>query len=223
MRPPSSLKTLNFMAAFADDYKHEEPMPKQPTLLLEALGPYAISLFNAEFRYYPPLVDATSITILLSRVEAAIIARVASKKTGFGIDLTYHASEERMRAAIQTALTNHARIETPRGPVPLPPSTNLNKAAEESLEGTNLTQTAPTQPTSANTLIALDLRLDRAIARLDITHAELARRMKIGKTTYFAVKGGGGKQSTKLKVEQFLDKLDKSEPLTDQQKRTYPN
>jgi hypothetical protein len=42
--------------------------------------------------------------------------------------------------------------------------------------------------------------------------ASLARRIGIGKTTYFAVKGGGGKMSTRLKVERYLQKVNKSEP-----------
>jgi hypothetical protein len=53
-------------------------------------------------------------------------------------------------------------------------------------------------------------RLEEAVARLDITHDELARRIGIGKTTYYAVKGGGGKTSTQLKVEQYLHKLNES-------------
>jgi DNA-binding XRE family transcriptional regulator len=54
-------------------------------------------------------------------------------------------------------------------------------------------------------------RLDEAVARLDITHDELARRIGIGKTTYYAVRKGEGKRSTQLKVERYLDKLNKSE------------
>jgi DNA-binding XRE family transcriptional regulator len=57
---------------------------------------------------------------------------------------------------------------------------------------------------------SLDYRLDQAIASLDITHEELARQIGIGKTTYFAVKRGGGKRSTQLKVEQHLRKLKES-------------
>jgi hypothetical protein len=57
----------------------------------------------------------------------------------------------------------------------------------------------------------LSKQLDELIARLDITHDELARRIKIGKTTYFAVKAGGGKRSTRLKVEQYVKKLNESE------------
>lgn len=59
---------------------------------------------------------------------------------------------------------------------------------------------------------SLAYRLDEAVACLDITHDEMARRIGIGKTTYFAVKGGGGKRSTQLRVEQYLCKLDKPEP-----------
>ena len=59
----------------------------------------------------------------------------------------------------------------------------------------------------------LALRLDEAVARLDITHEELARRIGIGKTTYFAVKGGAGKRSARLKVERYLRKLNESEPI----------
>ena len=66
---------------------------------------------------------------------------------------------------------------------------------------------------SATPTLSLAHRLDEAIARLDITHDELARRIGIGKTTYFAVKGGDGKRSTQLKVERYLKKLESSEPI----------
>jgi len=59
---------------------------------------------------------------------------------------------------------------------------------------------------------ALAKELDELVARLDITHDELARRIGIGKTTYFEVKSGGGKRSTRLKVEQYVQKVNKSEP-----------
>jgi hypothetical protein len=52
----------------------------------------------------------------------------------------------------------------------------------------------------------LEELMERAAGEMDLNHSELARRIGIGKTTYFAVKGGGGKRSTRIKVERYLTK-----------------
>jgi hypothetical protein len=72
-------------------------------------------------------------------------------------------------------------------------------------------RTVPSDQTPEETP-SISHRLDEAIAILDITHDELALRMGIGKTTYFAVKAGRGKKSTQLRVAQYLKKLNKPEP-----------
>ena len=57
----------------------------------------------------------------------------------------------------------------------------------------------------------LSNRLDELVADLDITHEDLAHRMKLGKTAYFAVKGGNGGKSSRFKVNSYLDKHHKKQ------------
>ena len=68
------------------------------------------------------------------------------------------------------------------------------------------TQKRPERKIVAIYLPDLGTQLDRCAAHLDVKHEELARRIGIGKTTYFAVKNGSGKRTTRMKVERYLKK-----------------
>ncbi len=65
------------------------------------------------------------------------------------------------------------------------------------------------KPVAAPTSLAE--AMDETVARLNITHDELAHRIRLGKTTYYAVKGGRGKRSNRLKVQFYIEKVNKSE------------
>jgi hypothetical protein len=80
-----------------------------------------------------------------------------------------------------------------------------------------MTSKQNTHPVAATFSVAFDPfspRLDKAVAVLGIRHDEMARRMGIPKTTYFAVKRGDGKTSTKFKMDAYLKNLNKSNPDT---------
>jgi hypothetical protein len=49
-------------------------------------------------------------------------------------------------------------------------------------------------------------RLDELVLRLDISHEELADRIKLSRSTYFEVKAGRGGRSSRRKVEAYLAK-----------------
>jgi len=50
-------------------------------------------------------------------------------------------------------------------------------------------------------------RMDEASLRADISHEEQADRIKISRTTYFAVKAGRGGRKSKRKVEDYLTRV----------------
>jgi hypothetical protein len=71
-------------------------------------------------------------------------------------------------------------------------------------------------------------RLDRALVFLQIGHEELAHRMKIGKTTYYSVRNGKGKTTTRIAVREFMVGIERemeqarTTPNVSEQKRTVP-
>jgi len=64
--------------------------------------------------------------------------------------------------------------------------------------------------------IPLSEKMDRAAALLHVSHDTMALRIRIGRTTYFAVKRGGGRPTSRMKVEAFVTSVL-------QKMRTNPN
>jgi len=52
---------------------------------------------------------------------------------------------------------------------------------------------------------SLKAEFDALVARLNTTQEELGRRMGLTKTTYYSVRAGGGKETSRLKALQFLE------------------
>ncbi|MEP7353069.1 MAG: hypothetical protein ABI824_07540 [Acidobacteriota bacterium] len=63
----------------------------------------------------------------------------------------------------------------------------------------------------------LGTQIDHLAERLDIKHDDLALRMQMNRSTYYAVKAGGGGRKAKAKVKEFIKKnlLDKIGPKAD--------
>ncbi len=55
-----------------------------------------------------------------------------------------------------------------------------------------------------DTVSTMSQKLDEIILREDVSHEELASRIKIGRTTYFEVKAGRGGRKARRKVENFV-------------------